>query len=58
MTGDPTGPTFHLEEHGTAPHRLAILTAAEEDWVTRLAQIYRELRSGLEPRRSLGCDSD
>lgn len=45
MTGDPTGPTFHLEEHGTAPHRLAILTAAEEDWVTRLAQIYRELRS-------------
>ena len=37
--------TFTVDDHGTAPHRLAILTATDADWVARLARIYRELRT-------------
>jgi hypothetical protein len=37
--------TFSFDEHGTAPHRLVILDVTDKDWIERVAEAYRELRT-------------
>lgn len=37
--------SFACDEHGQDPHRLVILSATDADWLERLAQTYRVLRT-------------
>lgn len=39
------GISFALDEHGVDPHRLVILSATDDDWIERLAEMYRALRT-------------